>query len=135
MMNSRMKALFDFLPQTPYSVSKELGFEKHYVGYVISGRNKNPSEKLFDYLVVRYNVNLEWLLNGNGEMFREGGMTNRTRQAKFLCDFMKLEPHNQEFAEKLLKALLVSEEIEKKNRNILIADQASLPSEDETGSQ
>lgn len=55
---------------TGKSISKELGVRSQYLSDLRSGKSKNPSSDFVLKLIEIFNLNPNWLLTGEGEMFR-----------------------------------------------------------------
>lgn len=51
------------------SIAKELGVRYQYLSDLKSGKSKSPNSEFVLKLIKRYNVNSEWLLTGEGDMF------------------------------------------------------------------
>lgn len=55
--------------KTRKSVSKTLGIRSQYVSDLRSGKSKNPNSEFVLNLIDKFNLNPDWLLTGEGEMF------------------------------------------------------------------
>lgn len=64
----RLKQIRQNLNLSQESFGKELGFSRQYLSNIENNRDTLNNEKLVK-LVKMYNVNLNWLLTGRGEMF------------------------------------------------------------------
>lgn len=64
-------------------LSRDMGKGQSYIGNILSGAIKEPSDDLYSYLQIRFNVNPEWLRTGKGDMFLEGGKVNHYSAASY----------------------------------------------------
>lgn len=55
--------------KTGKSVCKELGIRPQYLSDLRSGKSKNPNSDFVLKLIEAFNLNSNWLLTGDGEMF------------------------------------------------------------------
>jgi transcriptional regulator with XRE-family HTH domain len=69
-VNDRFKELIKTLSFTPNSLSKELNVTQPTIKKLEKGETL-PNAKVLIPLLERYNVNINWLLGGQGEMFLE----------------------------------------------------------------
>jgi transcriptional regulator with XRE-family HTH domain len=77
-MNERLKALIKVVSKSPTDFAKSLGVSPGRVNNVTSGRNNFNYEFVKKIVETYRNVNLTWLLIGEGEMFLsdEPGVAN-----------------------------------------------------------
>ena len=74
-MVSRIKMLMEYFQMRPAQFSDAIGMQRSAVSHVLSGRNK-PSLDFILRIKKRFpEVNLDWLLLGNGSMVRDGEKT------------------------------------------------------------
>lgn len=71
--------ILKFLGQEGLSATKfadEIGVQRSSVSHILSGRN-NPSFEFIQKILSRYkNINAEWLMLGNGNMFKKAEQMN-----------------------------------------------------------
>ena len=99
-VNERIKALRKELKMSQDVFAEKLGLTKNYISLVENG-NRNLSEQSIKVLCSILNVNEEWLLTGNGKMFK-----SRTREQEigaFVNEVMEL--NDDSFEKKLVSAL------------------------------
>lgn len=70
-VNDRFKELIKVLSFTPNSLSKELNVTQPTIKKLEKGETL-PNAKVLIPLLERYNVNINWLLGGQGKMFLDG---------------------------------------------------------------
>ena len=76
------------------------------------GQVKVIPHTFIEKLNKQYNVSFEWLLTGNGSMFRsEVEDTNKSFQEELINDIQKLSPKRQEYYYHRIKADLIEEEL------------------------
>ena len=59
--------------KTGKSICKELGIRPQYLSDLRSGKSKNPNSDFVLKLIETFNLNANWLLTGEGEMFQGEG--------------------------------------------------------------
>ena len=59
--------------KTGKSICKELGIRPQYLSDLRSGKSKNPNSDFVLKLIETFNLNANWLLTGEGEMFQGDG--------------------------------------------------------------
>lgn len=71
-INSRIKGLINALGLSQNAFAKALNTSGSRISNILTDRNKPDSEILVAILTVFRNVNSDWLMTGNGSMFRDG---------------------------------------------------------------
>jgi len=100
-MDKRLKELRKILNLTQQEFADKLGIKRNTIANYESGRNE-PIGSVFSLICKEFNVNENWLRNGNGPMFIEPSefsldkyaeQKNLTmKEKKILQGFMDLEP-------------------------------------------
>ena len=71
-MTDRILSLIKYFNLSPSDFAEEIGVQRSSISHLISGRNK-PSLEFIQKILSRFpEVNTEWLLNGFGEMLKDG---------------------------------------------------------------
>jgi len=75
-INERLKLIRQNLGLSQQKLAEELGLQRNIVADVERGKVKNPNFKLLRKLEEKYNINPDWLLTGEGEMYKtqKGGI-------------------------------------------------------------
>lgn len=86
--------------------SEELSVNKSRVNDVIRGKQKLPEDLMFT-LILKYNVNANWLVAGVGDVFIGNIPTNAlsTEETALLEDYRESNEQGKEAIEKTAKAL------------------------------
>ena len=71
-MNERLKALIKVVSKSPSDFAKSLGMSPGRINNITSGRNNFNYEFVKKVVEIYRNVNLTWLLIGEGNMFLDG---------------------------------------------------------------
>lgn len=69
-MIKRIKSLISVKNLTASQFADILGVQRSNISHILSGRNKPSLDFILKILESFPNVSVEWLLNGNGEMFK-----------------------------------------------------------------
>lgn len=99
-MNERIKALRESLKKSQEEFGKDLGLTRNYISLVENG-NRNLSGQTIKLLCSMFNVNEDWLLTGNGNMFIEKSKDEQI--AELLGEIQKSGENN--FKHRLVSAL------------------------------
>ena len=71
-MTERIFAILKYLQLSPSQFAEEIGVQRSSISHLISGRNK-PSLEFIQKVLGRFpEINMQWLLNGEGEMLKNG---------------------------------------------------------------
>ncbi len=114
MLQERVRAVLAAVKTNAGRLSDELGRSHNYVHGILDGKNQNPDDSFFEYLHIRYNVNIEWLRYGVGEMFGSDGMKNDYPAAMLVKKISALSPQHKVLMTEVVEALYLKEEAERK---------------------
>ncbi|MCI8489027.1 MAG: helix-turn-helix transcriptional regulator [Lachnospiraceae bacterium] len=67
-MNERIKQLRKTLGMTQQEFAEKIGVKRNTIAQYEIGRNE-PIESVINLICKQYNINIDWLKNGSGEMF------------------------------------------------------------------
>lgn len=85
-MISRLKQLMDSLNISKSEFANMLGISPATVSHLLSGRN-NPSYEIISTINEKFpQINLEWLINGKGDMYKNGENRVQTLTSPGLFD-------------------------------------------------
>lgn len=71
-MTDRILTIIKYFNISPSDFAEAIGVQRSSISHLISGRNK-PSLEFIQKILSRYpEINTEWLLNGSGEMLKNG---------------------------------------------------------------
>jgi len=71
-MTDRILSIMKYFNLSPSDFAEEIGVQRSSISHLISGRNK-PSLEFIQKILSRFpEINPEWMLNGNGEMLKNG---------------------------------------------------------------
>ena len=71
----RIKKIRNNLGLTREDLAKGFGVGENFVGHIEQGRTI-PTPHLLFLLCLQYNVNVNWIITGEGEMFRDNAILN-----------------------------------------------------------
>ena len=87
--------------------ARRIRFAQSYVSMVLSGDKTNPGPRFLEAVCREFNVNLEWLNTGKGEIYTIHGLPLSTEKAKVLAKFLLLSPEKQQVIEDIIDAFLL----------------------------
>lgn len=71
-MTERILSIIKYFNLSPSDFAEEIGVQRSSISHLISGRNK-PSLEFIQKILYRFSeINPEWILNGKGEMLKNG---------------------------------------------------------------
>jgi transcriptional regulator with XRE-family HTH domain len=71
-MTERILSLIKYFNLSPSDFAEEIGVQRSSISHLMSGRNK-PSLEFVQKIIARFpEVNTEWIMNGSGEMLKDG---------------------------------------------------------------
>ena len=100
-MTDRILSIIKYFHLSPSDFAEEIGVQRSSISHLISGRNK-PSLEFIQKILTRYpEISTEWILNGKGEMLKNGinqiTMRNCTLTETIVNDKKELpEPEKRE---------------------------------------
>ena len=113
-INQRIKVLREKLGINQREFSKLLSLSGGYIaGIEVNLRNVN--DRLIKLIISQFGVNEEWLRFGNGEMFIEKKVDEKT--VRIVSLFNDLPPHFQDVVLGTIELLRKANEIDNKSKN------------------
>ena len=93
-MYEQIKQLRKSLGMSQEKFAKEIGLTKNFISLVETGQ-RNLSTQSIKLICQLFNVDVEWLETGNGEMFIQ--KTENEKIAEFLADVLKAGEKDQRY--------------------------------------
>lgn len=69
MLSERLKELIDTLGIKKGDFAEKINFSQGYISMILTGTKQSPSARFYESIKREFNVNIDWLKNGDGEMF------------------------------------------------------------------
>lgn len=101
-MNSRLKELRKSVNLTQTEFADKLGLAQNSIASYESGR-RTPNEAIVKSICREFNVNQDWLVNGNGSMFVE--LSREEEITKYITELVKDDDEMKEFQRKFIRIL------------------------------
>ena len=77
-MNNRIRKILEHYELTASKLAEILNTQPSSISHILSGRNK-PSVDLLEKIAIKFNeINLSWLITGNGEMIKRERLNSLT---------------------------------------------------------
>lgn len=112
-MNERIKALRKALNLNQTEFAERIGLKQSAIAGYETG-TRTPIDAILNSIAKEYGVNIDWLKNGDGDMFSP----HRDELAEIVSRFMDNE--SDEFNQLLLQAMRAYQELDDKNRKIIL---------------
>jgi transcriptional regulator with XRE-family HTH domain len=110
----RLARLFADLGINQIDFARKTGFGQPYISQIVNGNKSNPSPRFYDIVCREYNVSLEWLKTGKGEIYILPGGSRRSEDAEVMAKFHSLPKSERKLIEDMINALLYKSMGEKK---------------------
>ena len=101
-INTRIAVLRKELDLSMEKFGNIIGVTKSSINNIEKGVN-NPSERTIKVICKEFNVNQDWLVNGNGSMFVE--LTREEEITKYIAELVKDDDEMKEFQRKFIRIL------------------------------
>ena len=111
-MHRRIKILRESLGLTQREFGEKLGVSRDVISNLEYNRVQ-PKKLLIKHICELYNVNENWILTGNGEMFLDSNKPNK-KLDEAISILRDLQPDFQDYALEQIKKLLDLQENKKK---------------------
>ncbi len=127
-MKDRLKELIEYLDLSQKDFANRIGLKPAMISDVISGRAKGFSNESLLSISEKFNVSLDWLLTGRGEMFLSVSPNTGNEKLDNLCRLLKENPEMISITEGFVRGSVSVKELleaidslpEKKRRVALI---------------
>ena len=91
-MKDRIRLLMESENMTPSQFADYLGINRAVISHILNGRN-NPSLEVVSKILSEMNyVNPEWLINGNGNMYKDGSEKKKIQTERTLFPENEIKP-------------------------------------------
>jgi transcriptional regulator with XRE-family HTH domain len=107
MLNVRLKVLVDNLGLKEKEFAHEIGFTQAYISMILTGKKTNPSQRFFDSISRRFDVNTEWLRDGTGKMFSICEQNLSIADAALLTKYRLLPAKERALIDDVVDAILL----------------------------
>lgn len=101
-INTRIAVLRKELDLSMEKFGNIIGVTKSSINNIEKGVN-NPSERTIKLICREFNVNQDWLVNGNGSMFVE--LSREEEITKYIAELVKDDDEMKEFQRKFIRIL------------------------------
>ena len=102
-INENIKKLReDYLDMSRETFAQEINLKRTAI-YLIETGQRNPSDRTINDICEKFNINKEWLLTGEGEMYKPEPQID---ELEYLMGKFSINANEDETKTKILKALL-----------------------------
>ena len=102
----RIERLFADLGINQVDISRKTGFTQPYISQILSGTKTNPSRHFFLSVSREFNVNLEWLITGKGDIYTSPIESGQSEIAEIMAKYSMLPKPEQRIIDDMINALL-----------------------------
>lgn len=69
LLKERLEMLINTLGLKKGDFAEKVNFSQAYISMILSGSKQNPSDRFYESIKREFNVSVDWLRDGKGEMF------------------------------------------------------------------
>lgn len=107
LLNKRLEALIDTLGLKKGAFAEKINFSQAYISMILSGSKKNPSDRFYESIKREFNVNIDWLRGGNGEMFVIDNLELSPTEKNLVTKYNLLPLSEKKIIDEIVNALLI----------------------------
>lgn len=107
MLSTRLNALITNLGMKKGDFAQKIGFTQAYISMILSGKKTNPSSRFYDAVAHEFHVSVQWLRDGEGEMFSFPGQDMSSSDASLLAKYRLLPPTERRVVDEVVDAMLL----------------------------
>lgn len=113
MLSDRLKLLIETLGIKKGDFSEKIGFTQAYISMILNGSKKNPSDRFFESVKREFNVSLNWLKNGDGEMFVIENNNLSQFQKNLVSKYNQLPLSERKIIDEIIDAMIIKNQATK----------------------
>lgn len=107
MLHERLSTLINILGIRQGEFAGRIGFSQSYVSMILRQKKKNPSQRFYESVVSAFQVNLDWLQYGVGNMFELPEEHMSSTDQELLNKYKALPRSEQRFIREKIDSMLV----------------------------
>lgn len=115
-MKDRIKQLRNTLGLTQEKFAERLGVKRNTIATYEIGRNE-PIDAVISLMCREFNVNEDWLRNGNGEMFKERSPSDEV--GYYVEDLLDYDGHGNPFYDMIIEMMKTYTELDEKSQAVI----------------
>ncbi len=116
MLSSRLGELISELGVKKGDFAGKIGFSQAYVSMILSGKRQQPTDRFFESIHRAYHVSVDWLRDGEGEMFSLAGLDPASPDASLLKKYQSLSVSERKVVDEILDAMVLKRLAEQNSR-------------------
>lgn len=107
MLNERLKILINTLGLKKGDFSEKINFSQAYISMILSGSKQNPSDRFYESIKREFNVSIDWLRDGKGEMFIMDNSELSPVEKDLVTKYNSLPLSERKIIDEVVDALLI----------------------------
>lgn len=105
MLSERLNLLIQTLDIKKSIFAQKINFSKAYISHILNGTKKNPSDRFYQSIYEQFNVNIEWLKNGKGEIFKVDSQKFSNSEKDLITKYNSLPITEKEMINEIVSVL------------------------------
>lgn len=107
-MAARLEFLLSNLGVKQLDFAQRIGFAQSYISMILNGSKTSPRPRFYEAVAREFNVNIQWLRDGVGEVYIVPGLDLPVpNAAELFTKYCRLPPDEQAVVEKIINAFLL----------------------------
>lgn len=107
MLRDRLESLINTLGLKKGDFANKINFSQAYISMILNGSKQNPSDRFYESIKREFNVNIDWLRNGEGEMFLIDNLDLSPIERDLISKYNSLPLSERKIIDEVVDALLV----------------------------
>jgi transcriptional regulator with XRE-family HTH domain len=105
---ARLEFLLSNLGIKQLDFARQIDFAQSYISMILNGSKTSPSPRFFEAVARQFNVNLQWLRDGTGDIYAIPGLDfSAPDAAELFTKYCRLPPDEQAVVEKIINVFLL----------------------------
>jgi transcriptional regulator with XRE-family HTH domain len=106
-LSGRLKFLLSDLKIKQTDFAQRVDFTQSYISMILSGAKTRPSPRFLEAVSREFNVSLQWLRDGSGEVYFVPGIDLPSADAALLSKYRLLPPDEKAMIDEIVNAFLL----------------------------
>lgn len=112
MLNDRFNELISTLGLKKGDIAEKIGFTQSYISMILSGNKTNPSDRFYESLKREFNVNIDWLKTGLGDMFNIENESLTPAEYELVKKYNQLPLSERKIIDEIIDAMVIKNTIQ-----------------------
>lgn len=112
MLNKRLEELIITLGIKKGDFADKIGFTQAYISMVLNNSRQTPSDRFFESIKREFNVNIDWLKSGVGEMFIIDNKNLTPLELELVQKYNSLPLSERKIIDEIVEAMVIKQYVQ-----------------------